>query len=507
MATIQLSSVPGVTLTQKLQNAAANNTLYPAGTVFDCTLYRGAQTLTATVRVLRKGVKFIFGNINLSYTPTSGNMFEINAPNVTIEGVTRSTTEDSGTQGSTRFVMEPVSNSANVGYHVYTLPSSLVSWESSNSLTIKNCQFLGKRSVYTSSGGTAVYSVVGAGGIMITEGDPEQSSNISNVILDNVLVHSTRYHGITIFGGITSSITNCRVSNAAGHGFYITASTTSTKLDTCFASGNTLAGYCLHDTVYSTLINCASDSNGLGYWLRNATSCTLVSPGAEENLVRSSIPNNLGITLPSSDGTITLNDIGSDNVNFIKGTSYLLTGGGYNTITSPYSKNPSSRSGETVWLSKYTAHFHLAGECYRNTITSVRLVGDSPLKYNYRLASLGGEPPYANNIGAYIDSYDPINPSETPNGDSDEFIADVLDQGAGNIFPNGEFINSFTDIYINIFGDAAVCNVNKLVASSKFAVPSLPGVPDDPIDGEMYRDSGTGHLYYYTGSGWVTIGS
>lgn len=507
MATVKLTGVPGTSFTSKLSNACANNSLYAAGTVFDCTDYKGTQNLTSTIRIVRPGITLLFGQINVVFTPTTGNMFEVYAPNITIKGITRSTTEDSGTKGSTRFVMEPVSDSANVGYHVYTLPSSTISWASSNSLTIQDCQFLGKRSVYTASGGNAVYSVTGAGGIMITEGDPTGTSNISNVILSNVLVHSSRYHGITLYGGITSSITNCRVTNAAGHGFYITGSTTSTKLDTCFASGNTLAGYCLHDTVYSTLINCASDSNGLGYWLRNATSCTLVSPGAEENLVRDNIPNNLGVTLPSSDGTITLNDIGSDNVNFIKGTSYLLTGGGYNTITSPYSKNPSSRSGETVWLSKYTAHFHLAGECYRNTITSVRLAGDSPLKYNYRLALLGGEPPYANNIGDRISSYDPINPSETPNGDSDQFIADVLDQGGGNIFSAGEFINSFTGIYINVFSDNEVCTINKLATYEKFAVPSLPNTPNNPIDGEMYRDSVTGHLYYYTGSGWVTIAS
>jgi len=505
MATVKLTSVPGTSFTSKLSNACANNSLYAAGTVFDCTEYKGAQNLTSTIRIVRPGITLLFGQINVTYTPTTGNMFEVYAPNITIKGVTRSTTEDSGTKGSTRFIMEPLSDSANVGYHVYTLPSSTVSWASSNSLTIQDCQFLGKRSEYTSSGGTAVYSVTGAGGIMITEGDPTETSNISNVILSNVLVHSSRYHGITIYGGITSSITNCRVTNAAGHGFYITGSTTSTKLDTCFASGNTLAGYCLHDTVYSTLINCAADSNGLGYWLRNATSCTLVSPGAEENLVRDNIPNNLGITLPSSGGTVTLNDIGSDNVNFIKGTSYLLTGGEYNTIVSPYSKNPSSRDGETVWLSKYTAHFHLAGSCSWTTITSPNLAGDSPLKYKYRIASIGGSSPYANNIGGQISSYDPLNPSETPNGDSDTLVADVLDQGSSNIFSQGEMINTFTSVRVTVVGEGELYTINKLAASERFAVPSLSDAPADPINGEMYRDSGTGHLYYYTGSGWVTV--
>ncbi len=502
MATVQLSSVPGTNLTQKLQNAAANNTMYPAGTVFDCTLYKGAQTLTSTVRIVRKGAKFIFGSINLSYTPSSGNMFEIYAPNVTIEGVTRSTTEDSGTQGSTRFVMDIV----NQGYHIITLPSSNVSWASSNSLTIKNCQFLGKASEYTSSGGTAVYSIVGAGGIMITEGDPEVSGNISNVILDNVLVHSARYHGITIFGGITSSITNCRVSNAAGHGFYITGSTTSTKLDTCFASGNTLAGFCLQDTTYSTLINCASDSNGLGYWLRNSSNCTLVSPGAEQNLVRSSIPNQLGVTLPNSAGTITLNDVGSDYTSIIKGTSYLLTNSDYNTITSPYSKDPSASSGETVWSSKYTAHIYIAGSSSYNYIISPQLAGDSPSKYLYRIDDLAGSGPFANTIVAQITSYDPTNPTESPNGDADALVADVLDQGYDNTFAQGGSITRFTSVRNRVAGESEGYEINKLYVSERFAVPSLSSAPVSPLNGEIYRDSGTGHLYYYTGSGWVTIG-
>lgn len=505
MATVKLTTVPGISLTSKLINACANNSLYPAGTVFDCSDYKGAQNLTSTVRIVRPGITLLFGQINLTFTPTTGDMFDVCTYNVSIIGTTRSTTEDSGALGSTRFIMDTVSPSSNLGYHISTFPNTSINWASSNCLTIKNILCVGKRSEYTSSGGTAVYSTVGAGGIMISEGNPEQTSNISNVILENILVDSTRYHGITILGGITSSITNCKVSSAAGHGFYIMGSTTSTKLDTCFASGNTLAGYCMHDTVYSTLVNCASDSNGLGYWLRNATSCTLVSPGAEENLVRSSIPNNLGVTLQSSAGTVTLNDIGSDNVNFIKGTSYLLTGGSYNTIVSPYSKNPSSRSGENVWLSKYTAHFHLAGTCNGTTITTPNLAGNSPMKYYYRIATLGNDSPYANNISAQIYSYDPINPLESSNGSSNQLIADVLDQGTGNLFSQGEMINTFTSVRVNIYGEGETYNINKLTASERFAVPSLSEAPASPINGELYRDSGTGHLYYYTGSGWVTV--
>lgn len=56
MATVKLTGVPGTSFTSKLINACANNSLYAAGTVFDCSDYKGTQNLTTTVRILRSGI-------------------------------------------------------------------------------------------------------------------------------------------------------------------------------------------------------------------------------------------------------------------------------------------------------------------------------------------------------------------------------------------------------------------------------------------------------------------
>jgi parallel beta-helix repeat protein len=489
--TVALASVAGATFTAKLQNAGSSS-IYPEGTVFDCSSYK-SDTITATVIIRRAGTTFLFGEGDFTMSVSSQNMFEIQAPNVTIIGVSRSAKDSVSTNGSTRFVM----TSTNGGYHVITTPTSGNAWASSDSLTIMNVDLVGVKSVYTSNNGTASFSTQGSGGILLTEGNPDASgSNLNNIWINEVLIDGARRHGIMMYGGMASKIQNTRVRNAGGHGFYIAGSTTSTSLDTCYASGCYLAGFCINDTSYSTLSNCASDSNGLGYWMRNANSVTMSSCGAEANQVRSSIPNSLGITLPAQAGTVTINDIGSDNVNFIKGTSFLFTGGSNITGSSCYSKDPGNSAGLPTFASKYTAHIHGAYGTEKVNMDNFKATGDSTVKYEYRLED-------ANNfhIDDLVNTYDPTNPIESPNG-SNVTIAAILDQGVDNIFGDAAYSHSFYGRRIGIVDSESNYRVNQLNVPGRLNIPVEPAHPADPQSGSIYFNNVLNKLFMFSGTAW-----
>jgi len=496
--TILLGNVTGADFTAKLQFACstANLTLYPAGTVFDCSRYTTAD-ITSTIKIFRPGITLLFGEGDFTMSVANRNMFEIQAPNVTIIGVSRSSRDSVSTNGSTRFIM----TNTNGGYHMYTLPSSTTAWASAHSLTIQNLDLIGVESVYTSSAGVATFTTNGAGGILLSEGNPNQSgSNLNNVTISNVLIEGARRHGIMMYGGMASKIVNTRVRNAGGHGFYIAGSTTSTNLDTCYASGNHLAGFCLQSTSYSTLNNCASDSNGLGYWMKSSSTITMSSCGAEANEVRSnsSIPDKLDITLPSSSGSITINDIGSDNAGFIKGTSYLFTGGENITGTSCYSTDPGNRAGETTFASKYTAHVHGAYSTEKVNMDNFKATGTSPTKYLYRLEDVNHF-----NIDDFVASYDPTNPTESPDG-ANINIAEILDQGTRNIFGDAGTSVSWTGRRIDVADPTDHLRVNQLTIPNRFTLPVFDAHPANPENGTIYFNTVLNKLFIYNNAWYDT---
>lgn len=501
MATVLLQNVGAATatFTQKLQ-LAATSAVYPLGTTFDCTFYTN-QNITQTITLTRANNTFIFGPGTYTYTPASSSMFIISAPGITIQGTTRSS-KDASEIGTTIFRMSGLTG---LNYHVeYAVTSATPSTKRGDSLILKNLNFKGIQSVYTSNSGTVQYTTPGGGGIFITEANPTSSgSNVNNIIIDNVLVDGAKQHGIMIYGAVASKIVNTRVRNAAGHGFYIDGESTSVSFDTCYASGNYLAGFCLKDAAYSSLLNCASDSNGLGYWLRNTTSTTLVSCGAEGNIVRSNIPNNLGIVIKQyPTGEFTVNDIGSDNVNYIKGTSFFTSGGGNLTFTSPLSKDPGNNAGSPTYINKRTAHFGFYGGTTKVHVITPRLAGTSAIKYQYRLEELGLEVPSFIVIEDAIYSYDPLNPTETPDTDLLP-IADALDQGIGNVFGDLYDSVSFGTRRIRIQDPTQTYRVENLEAQGKFTIPVSDTDPDDPVVGNVYFNSSSDKLFIYNGSIWV----
>lgn len=507
MATFKLETfppgTPGNTATNffasKLQNAVTTAAM---GTVIDCTSYTGTITLSNTITITRS-VTLIFGNLTILFTGAGKNLFNVLAPNVKITGVSRSTNTDA-VDGKTVFSM---TNSSNGGYHIYCAnnsssgPSS--NWKSYSGFTLENVDLLGVQSVYTSVGTVATYSLKGVGGILVAEGNPGQSNtNVQNVLISNVFINGTTAHGIMLYGAMVSKIEKCRVTKAGGHAYYIAGGSTSVSLDTCYALSSTLAGFCLHSTSYSSLNNCASDNCGLGYWLRSTSTTTLVGCGTEASIIKSVMPYNLGLTLPSSAGNVTINDIGSDNINYVKGTSYFISGGESNTLVNPYSKDPGNRAGETTYASKYTAHLVMYGGTNSNNVISPKFTGSSPVKYIIRLDDLSGNNPRNCNIQYAVGSFDPTNPVESP--DTDYLpVADVLDQGGYNVYGVGGQLVTWGESTIDTADGSSYYRINRLAARDSFVMPFLDAAPDNPVEGSTYFNYSDDKIYVYNGTTWT----
>lgn len=319
----------------------------PSGSIIDCSLYTaGATTITSPI-VINKPVKIILGSydINVSFagaaSPTN-HAFIIASNGVTIEGFSRSPKSNASPVGETRIIM----SEAGDGYHIFGTGS--------NNVTVQNLDLLGVQSCCS-------YDLTtGVGGVCFIEPNPGVSGagNTTNgITLSNLFVSGTRDHGIYFVGSIMSTVKDCRISAAGGHGFFTTAGSTSTYFYNCYASSGNLAGFCIHSTSYSTLENCAAEGFGMGYWIRSSNNISLISCGAEENNIpaEGAPLGDLGITFPNSSGTYTVDDWSSDLDNYLTGTSYVITGGENIVLNAPYSRNPNGNNGGTNVFHYYIA--------------------------------------------------------------------------------------------------------------------------------------------------------
>lgn len=325
----------------------------PSGSIIDCSLYTGGATTISSPITIHKPVKIILGSydINVSFAgPASltNHAFNINSNGVTIEGFSRSAKSGSFPIGETRIIMAEAGD----GYHIFG--------SGSNNILIQNLDLVGIKSC------CGYDLTTGVGGVCFIEPNPGVSgagNNTNGITISNLFISGTRDHGIYFVGSIMSTVKDCRISGAGGHGFFTTAGSTSTYFYNCYASSGNLAGFCLHDTTYSTLENCAAENFGIGYLLRNANSVSLIGCGAEAN----SIPvdgapiGDLGITFPNSSGTYTVDDWTSDADNLLNGTSYVILGGENIVLNNPYSRDPNNTGGNNVY------HYAI-GSTNKNTI-------------------------------------------------------------------------------------------------------------------------------------------
>lgn len=396
-----LQEFAGETFSEKLIEAG----LTASGVIVDCTGYTGVQTLDATVQILNP-CQFLFSNIEIQFQSNTINdhMFYIQSPGVSIIGNGRSPKYDQPSTTNTKFVMTNNDQSQDRGgYHIFSADYENF-LNGQNVCLLQGFDCIGVQSELDSVAGVAAFPVLGVGGICLLEGNPfvgGGGNTISQIQIRDILVDQTRDHGILIIGAILAQIVNCRVSRAGGHGFYIGGTTsdpgfegggtTSTYLLNCYASSGNLAGFSMHSAAYSQLQNCAAEYFGMGYFLRSCQNVSLFGCGAEENQPKDNIPNNLNIEITNDQGTYVLNDIGSGNTNFFKGSSYWISGGRNIYIPNAYSKDPGGvyeyinpTTGALVPAvapSSNTSHFTIIGEVRSAYIVNPRITGTAIVPY------------------------------------------------------------------------------------------------------------------------------
>ena len=441
--------------------------LVETGSIIDCTLYTGSQSITSSIIINKPlTIKLGYSNINVDFDVLDLNthLFNIvNTSNVVIEGLGRS--PKSNTQPSpTSVTMTNIGS----GYHIFGTGS--------NSITIKNLDLIGIQS--------SNYDLTtGAGGVCFLEPNPgvtQAGNTVNNISLSNLFISGTRDHGVYFVGSILSSVENCRISNAGGHGFFTTEGSTSTQFTNCYASSGKLAGFCIHNTSYSTLENCAAENFGAGYWIRSSFNISLIGCGAESNKLSGALPNNdLGITF----GSYTVDDWSTSFTSLISGSSYVLTGGKNIVLNNPYSKDP----GGDGPAYNDTCHFTIASTNSGSMIISPRCVNSNGPTLNYDIL-------VKNTSGAPRDLSLVFNPeiqgTVTPTNVG-EYITTTYNPGTTNTVVCDEGINT------------EIKSGNKFY--NTLALPTLTSNPTNITSGSMYFNPNTNVLSVYNGTSWKTV--
>lgn len=401
-----LDSFPGADFDQKLRYACLNA---DDGTIIDCTKYEGTTQILSTTVDITKSIKLVFPAMTIQYTSASvtDHMFHIKKNNVFIEGTGRSSKLDQVVAlANTQFHMfTPVGATSNGGYHVTNINEDVATNQDGyNVITLIGFDCIGVEQVYNTSGApnyNIVTTTYGVGGICITEGNPFVTGGgnaVNQIYIANIFVWKTRDHGVLLLGAILAQIINCRVSRAAGHGFYLggTATSitpsnpnvltlggsTSSYFLNCYASSGRLAGFCIHSSSYSQLQNCAAENFGMGYLLRSGFNISLFGCGAEENNPSDDVPVNMNISFQSFENgvlyTSKLNDIGGSELkDNYKGSSLYISGGRNLYIPNFFSTEPGGYNPGVNPGSSRTTHITILGNARAVYLTNPRLTGQS----------------------------------------------------------------------------------------------------------------------------------
>lgn len=373
----------GEKLVQAINAANNGDTINALNTPFDTA---DSYTITSSININKPiNIKFPAGTINFL---GSGNIFNINASNVRFYGTGRSSRED------LRIITTNITYpNGNGGYHFYA--------RGQNVITVSNMDITGVRTTnYDAQQGSATKPIDGSGGIYIEKPNPGTTgggNTISNIILENLLIHGTRAHGIYLDTPILGSIKDVRISQGGGHGIFINGGT-SMRIENCYVSSTHKTAYALYAHSYSVMNACAAEFSGNGYWLRGCFNVTLLSCGAESNGNRGATVPNTNITTLAGDGTtvVTISDVGSDNVGLFRGTSYVITGGqGINLINcaSTNAGRPSASNGTTVSSRDILVRGNTRNVFIGSPRTSVTSGNIFPGRFNISFEGFNGEFP------------------------------------------------------------------------------------------------------------------
>jgi hypothetical protein len=336
-APYELKNYSGSTFGERLQNAINS---VPSGVTIDCNDTIGISlTINSSISITKPVTIFLGNNLITANVGTGNNVFNISASSVTIKGVS-SSSKSSDLGGRSRITM----TSGN--WHIYSVGNNALRFEDFDCIGIQSTNYRFYSGTTTpKTVGTYAFNNDGSGGIFIAEGDPYVvggGNTFSKLFIQNVYIDGTMNSGILLLGGITSRIENCRISNAAGHGMYVGASTTTLSLINNYVSSAVLAGICLDGVATSVLISNATEASGIGLWLKSCQSVEIVGHYSEACGTRDTtrMPENTGLFIANSGTGATITDIGSDNTGLFKGSSYVVTGGRNIYLPNPYSNSP-----------------------------------------------------------------------------------------------------------------------------------------------------------------------
>lgn len=115
------------------------------------------------------------------------------------------------------------------------------------------------------------------------------NANCEGFHFKNVTVqHCATAHGIGISVPITSTFENVKVLTCVGNGFDFYGGGTSVVMISCYAITCTQAGYNFNQLNYSTIISCATEVCGIGFYLNHScNNVVLIGCGAEDAIKRS----------------------------------------------------------------------------------------------------------------------------------------------------------------------------------------------------------------------------
>lgn len=127
---------------------------------------------------------------------------------------------------------------------------------------------------------------VGGGGLEFLR---SANANCEGFHFKNVTVqHCATAHGIGISVPITSIFENVKVLGCVGDGFDFYGGGTSVVMNACYALTCTQAGYNFNQLNYSTIISCATEVCGIGFYLNHScNNVVLIGCGAEDAIKRS----------------------------------------------------------------------------------------------------------------------------------------------------------------------------------------------------------------------------
>lgn len=313
-----------------------------AGKTLDCTYFKGNVEWKSGY-IVKFPCVILLGDVSITCA-TKNNVFTIESNNVQIIGINRTTDYSDTSKASTIISMTDaaISNDCDKGFHIYS--------KGNKCLTIANINFIGKKSTLGRQCNNATYPIDGYGGVYIEKAKPSvtESGNTCNATrIENCLISGTKHHGIYLNTGILSEIKDTRLNRCAGHGIFLNGGTT-INLQNCYVASGNLAGYCIYQVTYCSVINCVAEEVGLGFWVRSSFNVTLHSPGIETTYPLTTNPwsssqpvsGKYGFNMSTTDkGTGTtsyIKDVDDGSKGYFIGHGYVISGGDAINVFSPY---------------------------------------------------------------------------------------------------------------------------------------------------------------------------